>query len=84
MERPWGKFVGSLHQRFLSPHLVFVWILHEDTLLHYVGDDSVPSQRSHMCSHHCKHFSDESVQKTADSTFLKDNAQENQTIGLCK
>lgn len=43
-----GKAVGEIlrfpQKRFLTTsHLVFIWILHEDTLLHYVGDNSIPS-----------------------------------------
>ena len=69
-------FTGSRQQRFLTPsHLVLIWILHEDTLLHYVGDNSIPSQCSHVSSHHRKHFSNKSMEKTTDTSFLNDDAQ---------
>lgn len=73
------------HQRFWTPpHLVFIWILHEDTLLHYVGDDSISPQCSYVSSHHCKHFSNKRMEKTTDPSFLDNNAQEGQSTYMCK
>lgn len=54
-------------------NLVLVRVLHKHTLLHAVGDDSIPSKSSDMGANHRKHFSYERMQKPAHTSLLKHN-----------
>ncbi len=52
-------------------NLVLVRVLHEHTLLHAVGDDSISSKSSDVGTNHRKYFSNKRMQKPTHTSLLK-------------